>query len=452
MEEDLWKVTASIRFCAIGSISVDKVWDSLNILSSSPFESGGPSMRNTLFAFLFLASPCLGQVYDVNDDHVVGAHEALTLAEFWKSPASASNEHNHLGQTWDGNENPLFIRGSFPDFLGAPLLLANTASTGNGLAVFESPTGIVIVNSKDDGLIVSGSEGNGIRVLFTGGYHQASPAPAACGVYVGEASGFGVYALSHSADYYGGYFSNTVLGGRGLYARGGRNADVDLMLGGENASSDDGVMASTEYPDSDMVLRANDNVVVHLDDNEGFINFDDSIFQIVNGDDINALTVDEQGNLSFPGSSKKSSGETCVDHPLDPSGKYLVHSDVESPDRLNVYSGVAILSETGEAWVSLPDYFEAYNSDFRYQLTPIGAPAPNLYVADEIQGNRFRVAGGKPGLKVSWQLTGVRQDLYAKAHPLLAEQEKKQEEKGKYLHPELYGEEFSKSVGFFAEP
>lgn len=42
-------------------------------------------------------------------------------------------------------------------------------------------------------------------------------------------------------------------------------------------------------------------------------------------------------------------------------------------------------------------------------------------------------------VKVSWQVTGVRQDAYAKAHPLVVEQDKPVAERGYYLHPELFG-------------
>jgi hypothetical protein len=72
----------------------------------------------------------------------------------------------------------------------------------------------------------------------------------------------------------------------------------------------------------------------------------------------------------------------------------------------------------------LPDWFEALNRDSRYQLTPIGTPAPDLYIADEIENNRFRIAGGQPNGKVSWTVTGIRQDAYAKAHPMQVEVDK----------------------------
>jgi hypothetical protein len=85
----------------------------------------------------------------------------------------------------------------------------------------------------------------------------------------------------------------------------------------------------------------------------------------------------------------------------------------------------------------MPDWFDALNRDFPYQLTPIGAPGPNLYIAEEISGNRFKIAGGKPGSKVSWQITGIREDAYANAHRVQVEEEKPANERGHYLYPEF---------------
>ena len=103
------------------------------------------------------------------------------------------------------------------------------------------------------------------------------------------------------------------------------------------------------------------------------------------------------GNLHTTGTLSKSAGSFKIDHPLDPANKYLYHSFVESPDMKNIYDGVAILDAKGAAVVTLPDWFEALNRDFRYQLTPVGAAMPDLHIAQEIQGNRFQIAGGKPG-------------------------------------------------------
>ena len=81
----------------------------------------------------------------------------------------------------------------------------------------------------------------------------------------------------------------------------------------------------------------------------------------------------------------------------------------------------------GKAEINLPDWFGILNKDFRYQLTAIGAPGPNLYIAEEIpdtttdystsssnnnnNSSRFKIAGGASGMKVSWQVTGIRRIL-----------------------------------------
>jgi hypothetical protein len=157
--------------------------------------------------------------------------------------------------------------------------------------------------------------------------------------------------------------------------------------------------------------------------------------------------VDGSGNVFIAGNLQKASGSFKIDHPLDPANKYLSHSFVESPDMMNIYNGVATLGTDGGAWVTLPPYFEALNSEFRYQLTAIGAPGPNLYIGSEISGNRFSIAGGKPGSKVSWQVTGIRQDAYAEAHRIRVEEDKPPQERGHYLHPELFGAIEKEAIG-----
>jgi hypothetical protein len=88
--------------------------------------------------------------------------------------------------------------------------------------------------------------------------------------------------------------------------------------------------------------------------------------------------------------------------------------------------------------VELPDWFEALNRDFRYQLTAIGSFAP-LYVSKEIGEGKFEIAGGVLDQKVSWQVTGIRQDAWANANRIPVEVDKPEKDRGRYLHPELFG-------------
>jgi hypothetical protein len=151
--------------------------------------------------------------------------------------------------------------------------------------------------------------------------------------------------------------------------------------------------------------------------------------------------VDISGSLTVHGTKSFK-----IDHPLDPSNKYLYHSSVESPDMKNVYDGIVVLDDKGEAVVVLPVWFEALNKEFRYQLTPISAPGPNLYIAEEIKNQRFKIAGGSSEMKVCWQVTGIRQDAWAQANPLVIEQDKSENERGYYLHPEVHGYPAQKNI------
>ena len=163
-------------------------------------------------------------------------------------------------------------------------------------------------------------------------------------------------------------------------------------------------------------------------------------------------TADTDGDLACTGTISKGGGSFKIDHPLDPANKYLYHSFVESPDMMNIYNGVVTLGEGGAASVQLPDYFEALNRDFRYQLTSLGRSQPDLYIAREVSSNSFEIAGGQPGGRVSWQVTGIRHDAYAEAHRIQTEVEKAPEERGKYLHPDLFGAPLEELIGRSAPP
>jgi hypothetical protein len=68
-------------------------------------------------------------------------------------------------------------------------------------------------------------------------------------------------------------------------------------------------------------------------------------------------------------------------------------------------------------------------------------------VASEIENGRFAIRTDKGNVKVSWQVTGIRHDAYAEAHRIPVEEEKKPDEKGRYIHPELFGHAGEPSIG-----
>ncbi|WP_222166627.1 collagen-like domain-containing protein [Edaphocola aurantiacus] len=157
------------------------------------------------------------------------------------------------------------------------------------------------------------------------------------------------------------------------------------------------------------------------------------------------------GNVQITGSIAKGSGTFKIDHPLDPENKYLYHSFVESPDMMNIYNGNITTDANGYATVKLPEYFESLNQDFRYQLTVIGAFAQAI-VAQEVSGNEFRIQTNQPGIKVSWQVTGVRHDKYANAHRVVPEVEKEAQFKGRYLHAAEWGMPEDRSIDAITRP
>jgi hypothetical protein len=178
---------------------------------------------------------------------------------------------------------------------------------------------------------------------------------------------------------------------------------------------------------------------IYYDDSGSLGPADTMYWQQTTGTPLMSLEFDT-GNLNVTGAITAGVKDFRIDHPLDPTNKYLYHSSIESSEMVNLYSGNAVLDGSGEAVVTLPDWFEAVNRDFRYQLTAIGGAAPGLHVSREISEHQFAIAGGASGLKVSWQVTGVRHDGYANAHPLVVEVEKTEKERGHYLHPEAFGE------------
>ena len=290
----------------------------------------------------------------------------------------------------------------------------DSTSQGSAGVVGSSTNGIGVSGAGITGLLGSGQGEDGYGVYASGntGVYGAGYAVGVYGVsttstgVVGISTDYaGVYA---SGGAYGVYAATTANGTPGLYAQANTGGwAVDAY----NTGSGTGVLAGS---------------------NGGWAAW-------FNGN------VDVDGNLSKAGGSFK------IDHPLDPANKYLYHSFVESPDMMNIYNGNVITDAQGDAVVPLPEWFETLNRDFRYQLTVIGQFAQAI-VASEIAEGRFSIKTDKPNVKVSWQVTGIRQDAWANAHRIPVDQEKPKVERGFYLHPELYGAPEEKGVLWARDP
>jgi hypothetical protein len=87
-----------------------------------------------------------------------------------------------------------------------------------------------------------------------------------------------------------------------------------------------------------------------------------------------------------------------------------------------------------------------------------GLPAQDSAKSEEFQTNSPRQDERKNQLflmtedAILRQVTGVRQDAYAKAHRIKVEEDKPAQERGHYLHPELFAATQKEAVGSNVAP
>jgi hypothetical protein len=334
----------------------------------------------------------------------------------------------------------------------APMLLGRanteTAATsvsnarGTALSAATRSAGHAALAGADesggDGHGVRGTSRNGTGVAGTSthGYGlSGTSARDGWGVYGSSTNGLGVYGSSTNFTGVAGVSNN------GTGVDGTTSGDGQSAVSGTDESAKGGTgVFGTSASGSGVHGTSTDGYGVYGTSTGGYGVYGYSpsgigVYALTDGTGIALLAG---GNAQVTGSLSKGGGSFKIDHPLDPGGKYLSHSFVESPDMKNVYDGTVTLDQDGRAVVTLPDWFGALNRDYRYQVTPIGGPAPGLHIAAEVSGGQFTIAGGAAGQKVSWQVTGIRQDAWANAHRIPVEETKPAEDQGRYLHPELH--------------
>jgi hypothetical protein len=307
-----------------------------------------------------------------------------------------------------------------------------TTSAVDGMAVLAQAT----ATSGSNNAVVGRIYGNGTAVFGLAATLGLGESRGVWGLAAGEI-GIGVYgnAASLTGTTYG--VSGAVESPTGTGVSGNSLATTGVSYGvrGQTASS-------TGYGVSGISLATtgvNYGVRGQTASSTGY-----GVYSSGNAHVQGALSV--SSNLTVTGAITAGTKDFRIDHPLDPAQKFLSHSCVESDARRTVYDGEVTLDAKGEATVVLPNWFGALNGHTRIQLTPIGAGAPDLHLKAKVADNRFAIAGGAAGQEVYWQLTGIRQDAYAKAHPLAVEATKTGTERGRYLHPEVYGKPASNSI------
>jgi hypothetical protein len=380
---------------------------------------------------------------------VAGAESATTGQVFGVAGSTGSSTTGAAGVNGYESSKTGQVFGVFGSTTSATNFAAGVS--GNANATTGQVYGVVgVSNSTTAGAAAV----NGYEPATTGGVYGVSgstPSTSGSGV-VGNATATsgntnGVAGLDASPNGSGVNGSNSsgtccfaagvfgqAVGGTGVLGSASATSGLNFGVQGISASSAGiGVQAGNTPTGEGVSLAAGTFLVNAYVGKSGEFNVDNS------GNGFFA------GNLTVKGNVSKGGGSFKIDHPLDPANKYLSHSFVESPDMMNVYNGNITTDRHGFATVNLPDYFEALNGDFRYQLTVIGQFAQAI-VAKKISANRFVIRTNRPNVEVSWQVTGVRHDAYANRYRIPVEEDKALAEQGYYLHPEVFGQPESKSI------
>ena len=169
-----------------------------------------------------LAGPCAtGAAYDsacdVDHDGDVDVMDVQLSAGHWNQAGTwmSDNDHDHLGQTWTGNGNPLTIGGTY-SYPSAPLVLNN--SSGNGLRIGSvSGDGVFVNTAGNDGVFVGTADNDGVHVEVADddgvyvwwathyGLHVGNAGND--GLWVQAASGVGAWANTTQASGQWGFYT-----------------------------------------------------------------------------------------------------------------------------------------------------------------------------------------------------------------------------------------------------
>lgn len=407
-------------------------------------------------AAVFASSGLANGVHAVSS----GTNRAGLLAENTSASGSTIGVHGRVTSTSG--------RAGFFEGPGADTVRINNTGSGRGLRV-DSPsdtgiwvttnTGFAALDGRNAGTSGIGVFGNATATSGSAyGVRGTSASTTGRGVY-GQATAssginYGVLGEASSNTGIGVYGTSEYVGvlGNGGYAGGRFSAGQDAVQGFATATS--GLSTGGYFVTDSTSGRSVQGS-----------NFESSgptygIYGVTAFANPDAWSIWAQGDLGASGFKG-----FRIDHPEDPANMYLQHYAAESPEVLNIYSGKVTLDGKGEATVEMPSYFARINRDPRYTLTPIGAAMPNLHVVEEISETAlaaasrmspgqpapivvFRVAGGVPGKRVSWEVKAVRNDRYSQERPARVEVDKIGIEAGRYLHPELYGRPESQGMAF----
>jgi hypothetical protein len=277
-----------------------------------------------------------------------------------------------------------------------PTVIRNTKAAGTAKAIIGRTT------YTGGALNAAGVQGIADGTNASGVWGTANKGPDASGVYGSSTTGSGVYGSAPTGV--------LGVGIEGVVGLSGTEEGAGVFGIASDACLD-GVAGVSETTDgAGLYGMATDGWAAYLD---GAVFITDDVY--------------------FPAAFVQ------VDHPTDPENRWYRQALVGSYEQVSVLSGNVTTNANGRATVEVPRIFERTHRDFRYQLTPIGKAA-GLHVARELDGGRFVIDAGAPGVRVSWQLTGERSDPSARRHRVDVEAPKVGASRGRYLEPGLYGQ------------
>lgn len=340
------------------------------------------------------------------------ARAAAPPATAWRLGGNPSvTAGNYLGTN---NPAPLIIK-TTPVAGGSPteaMRITTTQRVGIGTVAPESPLHVRGAAETTVRCLNTATEGSPIGVLGQAAYVGVRGLGGTYGVRGSGQTGGYFDGSSTGASVYGGAFG-VVCASEGVALR-AQGTDYGVRGSGVTAVEGEGSDYGGRFTGVGHGVSGETTVT----SGTGYGVFGDARAA---GPDATAYAGGFEGDVLVSGTEFSGAAAFRIDHPLDPDNLWLAHASVESPDMMNVYNGNVTLNAQGAATVFLPRYFPSLNRDYRYQLTAIGAAAPNLHIAERITGRRFRIAGGPPNGEVSWLVTGIRQDPYATAHRIIVE-------------------------------
>jgi hypothetical protein len=327
------------------------------------------------------------------------------------SGLAAHSNHNHFNHSWIGDSAGAGPGLTVENVQGEGIRGRNTHTTG-GIGVSGQATGEFGMGVSGHGLGNAGvgveGLGNGSGASFGVRGLALNSNGSGAGVY-GARLGWGVGGRGSGGNRAGVLGETTTASGYGVWGRGisGNGSGVrgdSFMAGGVGVRGENTTSSGTGVYGAHQGSGYAINGVNFGSGYAGYF----------------------EGRVHVTGTLTKGGGSFRIDHPLDPENKYLYHSFVESPDMKNIYDGVVTTDERGHAVVQLPEWFEALNRDFRYQLTIIddadGEDFVSAKVTRRVANNSFTIRTSAPGVEVSWQVTGIRKDAWAEANRIPVEE------------------------------